>query len=629
MSPHAKSLDIQTTVCVAYQNRLKRIRKAIDLESVLVEDIESSKCEIVLISELTVVGPEIPVSDHSAPQQIEISNVSEEDWDTARKRFKMIEPLLNMTGRKRADVERRAKEFGVDPTTLYRWINDYEPTETLESLLPKQQSEAKGQSRLPKLVEQLVKAAVNQYPAKLKTIHDVFTAVDRPCKRLGIASPSEGTIRNRIVALPARNVLGGRRGRKAVRDRFDPKPDHYEEAAHPLAVYQIDHLKLPTIVVDEKYRRPIGKPWGTFVIDVNSRVIPGFVLLLEAPGTMSVGLCLGHAILPKEAWLASRGIAASWPIWGTPRVIHADNAKEFRGNTLALAAENIRSRIEWRPVKTPEYGGHIERLCGTLRRELERLPGGQQRPGKGNEDQDVEAESCLTLRELEEWLAMHIANVYHKDMHDGIGMPPLAKYEEGILGNSETPGIGHPPRILDERWLRLLFTPYELRTIQQYGIQWDHVHYWHHALAPYIDTVDPKTNKSRLFVTRRDPRDISKIYVWIPELNDHLEIPYRTMARPAVNIWELRAAMEEIRRRGEAAVDEETIFCTIEQQRVLVLEAAAKTKTARRFAQRRVENERSVQETGVAKQEEGPQEVSPLDYDNVRSFEDDDVDSAS
>ena len=31
---------------------------------------------------------------------------------------------------------------------------------------------------------------------------------------------------------------------------------------------------------------------------------------------------------------------------------------------------------------------------------------------------------------------MHIANVYHKDMHDGIGMPPLAKYEEGILGNS-------------------------------------------------------------------------------------------------------------------------------------------------------------------------------------------------
>lgn len=629
MGNHAKSLDIQPTICVAHQSRLKRIRKAVNLDTVAVEDIESGEWEIVPISELTVVGTDTSAPDQPKPQRIEISSVSEEDWDTARKRLEMIEPLLNMTGRTRADVEQRAGKFGLDPTTLYRWIKDYEPTATLESLLPKQQSNARGKSRLPVLVEQLVKSAVDRYPAKLKTIHDVCTAVEEPCKRLGIAAPHEGTIRNRILALSARNVLGGRRGRKAARDRFDPKPDHYDEAAHPLAVYQIDHLKLPTIVVDEKYRRPIGKPWGTFAIDVNSRVIPGFVLLLEAPGTMSVGLCLGHAILPKESWLASRGIEATWPVWGVPRVVHADNAKEFRGNTLALAADNIRSRIEWRPVKTPEYGGHIERLCGTLRRELERLPGGQQRPGKGNEDQDVEAESCLTLRELEQWLALHIANVYHKDRHDGIGMPPLAKYEDGILGSAESPGIGYPPRILDERWLRLQFTPYELRTIQQYGIQWDHVHYWHQALIPYIDTVDPKTGKSRLFVTRRDPRNISKVYVWIPELNEYLEIPYRTMARPAVNVWELRAAMDEIRRRGEAAVDEDMIFRTLERQRVLVAEAAAKTKTARRFAQRRVENERSVQETGVGKHDESSQEVSTLDYDNVRSFEDDDTGSTS
>ena len=57
---------------------------------------------------------------------------------------------------------------------------------------------------------------------------------------------------------------------------------------------------------------------GTFVIDVYNRVIPGFVLLLEAPERCPSDY-VWDTRSSQEAWLASRGIAASWPIWGTPR----------------------------------------------------------------------------------------------------------------------------------------------------------------------------------------------------------------------------------------------------------------------------------------------------------------------
>ncbi|WP_444823411.1 hypothetical protein, partial [Acinetobacter baumannii] len=42
---------------------------------------------------------------------------------------------------------------------------------------------------------------------------------------------------------------------------------------------------------------------------------------------------------------------------------------------------------------------------------------------------------------------------------------------------------------------------------------------------------------------RRDPRDISRIWVLEPEGQHYLEIPYRTLSHPAVTLWEQRQAL--------------------------------------------------------------------------------------
>ena len=148
-------------------------------------------------------------------------------------------------------------------------------------------------------------------------------------------------------------------------------------------------------------------------------------------------------------------------------------------------------------------------------------------------------------------------------------------------------------------------------------------------LLPRISTQSTRKPTSRVFSSRDA----------IPEISARFTCGYQNSTitwRSHIGLWrgrqstygscvqrwrKLDGGRSGCRRRNDL-LHNRTATC-------LGLGSAAKTKTARRFAQRRVENERSVQETGVAKQEEGPQEVSPLDYDNVRSFEDDDVDSAS
>jgi putative transposase len=58
------------------------------------------------------------------------------------------------------------------------------------------------------------------------------------------------------------------------------------------------------IVVDERDRLAIGRPWITLAIDVYSRCVLGFYASLDAPSVTSIGMCLTQGCIPK-AWDAT------------------------------------------------------------------------------------------------------------------------------------------------------------------------------------------------------------------------------------------------------------------------------------------------------------------------------------
>ena len=160
---------------------------------------------------------------------------------------------------------------------------------------------------------------------------------------------------------PRKEVTARREGRKAARDRFAPAIGSLE-AEWPLSLVQIDHTLVDVIVVDSVNRAPIQRPWLTLAIDVYSRCVAGFHLSLEPPSATSVALCIAHAVLPKQHWLDERKIEGAFPTSGLMSRLHLDNAKEFHSEALRRGCEQYGISIDYRPVRTPHYGGHIERL---------------------------------------------------------------------------------------------------------------------------------------------------------------------------------------------------------------------------------------------------------------------------
>ena len=81
---------------------------------------------------------------------------------------------------------------------------------------------------------------------------------------------------------------------------------------------------------------------------------------------------------------------------------------------------------------------------------------------------------------------------------------------------------------------------------------------------------------------RRDPRDISRIWVLDPDGEAYVQVPYRTLSRPPISAWEQKAAAARLREQGRAQVDENALFQMVDQMRHLTEGAAAKTRGARK-----------------------------------------------
>ena len=586
----ARRMRIAPGTWVTIQGRRCCIRAVLDLETVVVQDAETGETRHTKIKGLRPdeAAPETPTETAVT----ELADIEDKDWQRARERFAIIQPLVDDPDCTRDKVHARAVSVGRHPATLYRWLQSYRHNGQLSTLAPAKPGVRRGYSRLAPEVETVLAATIDEFylHGQKRSARHTYQEVARRCRNAGLQRPHANTVRNRIKALSDKEKLRRREGGKAMRDKYMPMPGAFPGADWPLAVVQIDHTPVDLMLVDDVHRRPVGRPWVTLAIDVFSRMVTGFSVSFDPPGALAVGLCLSHAILPKDSWLARHDIATPWPVWGVMATVHADNAKEFRGNMLRKACEEYGITLHWRPVGRPHFGGHIERLLGTLNHEIHTLPGSTFSNPVARGHYESEQQAALTLSEFERWLAILIVEVYHQRLHSELGITPLQKYEEGIFGTDERPGRGVPELLLDETQLRLNFMAYTERTVQPHGIVIDEIQYYDDVLKPWINSLDPRETtgkRKRKFIVRRDPRDISRVYFYDPELKQYFEIPYRNTAHPPISVWELREVRRKLKEEGRRSVNEDLIFDAYNRLRVLEAEAVHATKKARRAAQQR------------------------------------------
>ena len=503
------------------------------------------------------------------------------DWHKARRRFEVISVLAKAPERTRGDAEAAAEALGCSATVVYRLLSRYLADPRVTSLLPGRRGRRHGQLFLPAEVDEVVQATIDEFylTRQRPRVSDLVTEMQRRCRTLGLPKPSRKAINLRIGQRASVEVLAKRSGRKAARDRFGPATGSLT-APWPLALVQIDHTLVDVIAVDSVTRQPIQRPWLTIAIDVHSRCVAGFHLALEPPSATSVALCIAHAVLPKAGWLMARGVAGDWPVQGLIERLHLDNAKEFHSEALKRGCEQYGIAVDYRPVRTPHYGGHIERLIGTMMGKVHLLPGTTFSDVRTKGDWKPEDTAALTLDEIERWLAHAIVGVYHHDLHRGIGTTPVAAWERGILGDGQVSGRGMPTAIDDPRRFLIDFLPMERRLVRREGVFLHSIGYWADVLRTWIG------ERERMIV-RYDPRDLSRVHLLAPD-GRYYDLSYRDLRRPTISLWEHRLALTRLRDEGRAEINEDAIFTAIDAMRGIAERASAETKTARRQRERRL-----------------------------------------
>lgn len=461
-------------------------------------------------------------------------------WKEARDRASDLRQVVGEDATEGARVAEIAKRWGVSRATVWRKIRSFREDAGVRGLLSQRRGPPKGTTKLPARVEELIAEVARRWWRECSenaTIAEILPSILEECRARELPVPSRATVGRRLAALrrdpsnfsgSARRVLGARR--RLIRG-------HYQ-IREPLSVVQMDHTVADVFVVDRETRESIGRPTLTVAIDVASRCVLGYCISLEAPSALLVALCLEHAVFPKEGWLRDLGLKLEWPMYGRPRALHSDNGREFHSAAFRRGCDLNAIDIIHRPPATPRFGGHIERLIGTLMRRVRLLPGSSYSDLLGQHASRAEQQARLTLADLQAFLATDIAT-YHSRTHRALGRSPRSAWEAAWQRRE---GSARIPVPCDRERFRCEFLPLQRRVVGREGIELFGLEYSSLELAAEV-----ALGVSR--VVRFDPRDLSRIYLERPDQTP-LTVPLRDPPLVPLSWWEWRSTRRAMR-RGE------------------------------------------------------------------------------
>jgi len=540
---------------VYFENEKSTIVRIISFEEVAIKNISTNNIKTVRLNQLS------SKFTNSKAEKNYMDNYSEVEWESAKAKYEIIKDLV-FKNRTRKEVEIVAKKNKKSPTTIYKWINIYEQTKEISSLISNTSKRGKKGSRLDNTVEHIVNQVLEDlYLNKQKYgFRKIYSKISRECKKLNLPAPHENTIRNRIESINPKVAIKARDGYKASQKQFNNFEGEFPEGNYPLEVLQIDHTPLDIIVVDKMHRKPLGRPYLTLAIDVYSRMIAGFYISLQAPGYFNVSQCLLSSFMQKNNFLHKQEVTGDWNIYGLPRIIHVDNGADLVSSDMQRVCDEYGITLMKRPVARPQFGAHVERVLGTLNKEVHNLDGTTHSNIFDKVVYDSEKNATYTIEELTKWITHYIVNIYHKTYHHGIGMTPTEKYTLGIFGDDDNAGTGVLPSIIDNfDDIKVSLLPTYFRTVQKNGIAIDGITYYSDVLRHWIGVKDDSKNKIKHKI-KRDPLNIQKIYFYDPEIKEYFEVPYRKMYAPVMTLWDLYAVKRYLKEKKISNYSEEDLF---------------------------------------------------------------------
>lgn len=408
------------------------------------------------------------------------------------------------------------------------------------------------------------------------TSAEIYPAIVRECAGRGLRRPSRATVVRRLSVLRKDPANFSAAVGATLRDRSRLVKASYA-IERSLSVVQVDHTVADVFIVDPSSRKCIGRPTLTVAVDVATRCICGVCLSLESPSSLLVALCLENAVSPKQSWMRSLGLDLEWPVHGIPDALHTDNGREFHSAAFRRGCGLNGIDTIYRPPATPRFGGHVERLIGTLMRRFRLLPGNTYSDFLQARPKRAEAGAMLTLNELGGFLLEDVHR-YHRNTHRSLGRPPLSAWEEYWGKQAVGPRL---PKDISR--FRLDFLPLQRRVIGREGIELFGLKYSCAALAEEVDL-------GRKRAVRYDPRDLSRVYLEQSQAR-HLPVPLREPSGSALSLWELKA-IKKSRSSPQNLEDPDILRRALEQlseEGATMSQLRRNRRAARRDAWRKVE----------------------------------------
>jgi putative transposase len=496
----------------------------------------------------------------------------------ARRVAHELDKVLDGGGPRQAAIKRAAAELRLTTRQIYNLLARYRADRTVTTLLP--QTALSRRKRLPEQVEEIIAATLREKWLTLEptALAPVVDEIRARCEEAGLVVPSYVTVARRIPMLFSPEEIAKKRSANPKHLlRLKPRPG-YIHAPHPLAVCQIDHT--PTdinfVEVVDAAGVFVGRPYLTVITDVATRSILGFCLTLEKPSVLSVALCLAQAMCPKDTWLAARNLNHAWPMFGRPRLLVTDSAKEFKGHAFKQGCDDYGIRIRPRDRGRVHHGGVVERLLGKVNAVLATYPGSSGRSVAHRDEYPAERRACLSFADLERCVALAVIDHNLQENSKTLKVP-ITEWQRAA---SALPRFDDDPqRVL------LSFLPRAERQLSPQGISLFALHYY----SPWLGVFVAEGDRLGKLEVRYDPRDISHVYIRDPETRQFRPVERRDGQLTPVSLWEheaertrrrttnQRSNVEKVAVRREIAAIAETAKASKRQLRDAVRSAHAAT----------------------------------------------------